>query len=178
VLEHEVLSNVKAGEGYFEPRYRLRQAAEATGFSLNTLRSSFQRAWFRSVGDETGVGQGRAQRLCLADIFVLAIAQRLIALGIHPVEAFNGAFPFARGARQFPGVPKRQPGALFDSAQYQSVFIWKPGAASQVIPVGNGEGIPLGELGLLDGEGTICILLNPLIEPLLQKLDAGTARRG
>jgi len=161
-----------------EPKFRLSRAATAAGFSLNTLRSNYQRGWFRSFAGALGTGQGRAQRLCLGDVIVLAIARRLVDLRIHPVEAFNAAYAFGLVAKQYPHVPRRPPFELFDPARFRTVFAWKPGTTAQILPVARGGGVPLEQLKLLDGEGTICLLLNPIVEDVFEKLGSAAAADG
>jgi hypothetical protein len=157
---------------YFEPRYRLSQVAGATGFSLNTLRSNFQRDWFHSHGSGVNLGQGRAQRLCLADVMVLAIARRLIALGLHPNTSFNAALPFGRAAKTPKGLPPRWPGELFPEDDFETVMVWKPGRVAEILPVRKADGIKLEQLTFDDDEdATVCLHLNPIERRVFTKLN-------
>jgi len=158
---------------YFEPRYRLSQVAAATGFSLNTLRSNFQREWFRAHGSGVNLGQGRAQRLCLADVMVLAIARRLIALGIHPITSFEAALPFGRAAKTPKGFPARWPGELFPEDKFDTIMVWKPGRVADVLPIRKSDGIRLEQLALDDDgeDATICLHLNPIERNVFARLN-------
>ena len=157
---------------YFEPRFTLSRAATATGFSLNTLRSNFQRGWFRSFAAGLGIGQGRTQRLCLSDVLVLTIARKLIAIGVHPVRGFNAALTFGLAAKAPKQFPRRMPCELFDPDLFETVFIWQPGAVARVIPVAKGGAIKLGDLGLTESEASasVCLSLNAIEADVFDKL--------
>jgi len=157
---------------YLEPKFRLRQAALAADFPLNTLRSYYQRGWFRSFADGLGKGKGRAQRLCLGDILVLAIASRLVGVGLSPLDAYNAAYPYGITAKTPRGIRRRMPFELFDREEFDSVLVWSLGSAALVVPVRKGDGISLVELGLDAefGEATIAISLNAVERTVFEKL--------
>ena len=144
---------------YLEPRYRLRAAAEAAAFPLNTLRSNYQRGWFQSFGNGLSAGRGRAQRLCLGDILVLAIASRLIDAGVAPMEAYNAAVSFGVVAKTPKGVWRRMPFELFDRDQFHTILVWRRGSAANVVPVRKGQGLTLDELGVWDAFGEVSMVL-------------------
>ena len=158
---------------YLEPRFTLRQAALAAGFPLNTLRSNYQRGWFRSYGSGMAVGRGRAQRLCLGDILVLAIASRLIDIGFRPLDAFNAVAPFALVAHTPKDTAERRlPFQLFDRVQFDSIFVWRMGSPALVIRVNKGDGIPLDQLRLdsPSGEAAVALLLNSVEATVFNRL--------
>src|SRR5688572_25578928 len=99
---------------YTAPRYTLRQAAEAAAFPLNTLRSNYQRGWFRSFASPDAIGRGHTRWLCLGDVLALAIASRLTELRIRPMEAWTAAYLFGTVAVVKKGGPARRPFELFD----------------------------------------------------------------
>lgn len=156
---------------YFEPGFRLSQAALAAGFEQNTLRSNFQRQWFRSFATKDRPGRGRAKRLCLADVVVLAITRRFIDLGLHPAEAFKAAFPFGLVSKIRKGQPARPPCTAFDPRRFDTVLVWRPGGA-EVMPIPKGEGVQLDALGLTGGTGdaVICLMVNDIEANVMSKL--------
>lgn len=157
---------------YLEPRFTLRQAAHAADFPLNTLRSNYQRGWFRSFSTAMAVGRGRTQRLCLGDVLVLAIASRLIDIGFRPLEAYNAAAPFGIVAHTPKGGERRLPFQLFDRDEYNSVFVWRLGTPSRVIRVSKADGVPLEQLRLDDpfGEAAVALLLNRVEATVFRRL--------
>lgn len=142
---------------YLNPRFTFRQAAAASGFTVNTLRSNFQRGWFRSFGNGLHSGQGRTQRLCLGDVLVLAIASRLIDVGIRPSDAYNAAYKFGAVTRNKPGQPRRLPFQTFDRDKYETILMWRNGS-HEVIPVARDE--PLAKLRLDDADGMAVVVLS------------------
>lgn len=157
---------------YIEPRFRLKQASVAAAFPLNTLRSYYQRGWFRSFGNGMSVGKGRAQRLCLGDVLVLAIASRLIDLGLRPLDAYNAARPFGLAATTPKGVARRTPFRLFDRREFDSLLVWQKQSAGRVIPVRKRAGISLSDLPLDDpfGEAAVLLRLNAVEATVFEKL--------
>ena len=144
----------------------------ATGFSLNTLRSNFQREWFRSFATGMGTGQGRAQRLCLGDLLVLAIARQLITTGSHPIRAFNAAYSFGVVAKTPAGMPRRLPFELFDRNEYDTLFVWIPDTLADVVPAPKHGCVQLEVLGLSPDreEATVCLLLNAIEAGVLKRV--------
>lgn len=157
---------------YLEPRFTLREAAHAASFPLNTLRSNYQRGWFRSFASGMSVGRGRAQRLCLGDILVLAVASRLIDIGFRPLDAYNAAAPFGLVAHRPRDGQRRLPFQLFDRGEFNSLFVWRVGLPSRVVRVGKGEGIPLEDLRLDDpfGQAAVTLLLNSVEATVFARL--------
>lgn len=156
---------------YLVPRYTFRQAALAAAFPVNTLRSNYQRGWFRSFANGLSKGRGRSQLLCLGDILVLAIASRLIDMGMRPLDAFNVAQPFGLAARTPAGHEPRKPFQLFDRAKYRTVLIWRKDAVHRVVPVENDAGVP-SELFDDDafGVATLVLPLNPVESTVCRRL--------
>lgn len=76
-------------------KYTLREAADATGFALNTLRSFYAREHFRIVGGEDKKGRGLAALLTLEDVLCIGAAKALVDAGVHPRTAFNAGVAFA-----------------------------------------------------------------------------------
>lgn len=157
---------------YLKPRFTLRRAADAAAFPVNTLRSNYQRGWFRSFGEGLDVGKGRAQRLCIGDVLVLALASRLIDLGLRPLEAYNAAAPFGFVAHTPKGMPRRMPFQLFDRSQFDSIFIWRRGAPARVIGVPRGGMVPRSDLRLDEefGEATVVLHLNVIEARVFDRL--------
>ena len=154
---------------YLEPRYTFRQAAAAADFPVNTLRSNFQRGWFRSFGNGLHPGQGRTQRLCLGDILVLAIAGRLIDLGISPSNAYNAAYAFGAVTRNQPGQPRRQPFQSFDRSKYETLLLWRRGSP-EVVPLSRDD--PVTRLGLdgLEDRAAVVISLGAVEATMFSRL--------
>ncbi len=80
---------------YETPLYPVREAANAAGFELNTLRSLYQRGHFRVIGGEEAKARGLGRMLNLRDIMHVAVAKRLMDLGLHPKDAFEAGIYFA-----------------------------------------------------------------------------------
>jgi hypothetical protein len=161
---------------YLAPRYTFRQAAEAAAFPLNTLRSNYQREWFRTFGQPLAPGRGRARKLCLGDVLILAIASRLIDLGIHPLKAWNAAFLFGLVTHIKKDGPRRRPFELFDASAYETVLVWRPDRRPQVVAVSRKtKALELGELGLdaeeeAFGVCSVVLPLNPVQRTVFDKL--------
>lgn len=161
---------------YFTPRFTLRQAAAASDFPYNTMRSYYQRAWFRSHANALRQGRGRASLLCLADVLVLTIASRLIEVGVSPINAYAAAQPFAVAARTPKGMQRRRPPELFNRKTFETLFVWQPGSLAQVVPVQRASpDLPL--TWLFDNVGddgyasaAVAIPLNPLERLVFQRL--------
>ncbi len=104
---------------YDTPRYPIRQAAEAAGFEVNTLRSLYQRGHFRIIGGEEAKARGLSAFLNLRDILCIAVARRLIDTGAHPKAAFEAGVQFAHigdgGSTGTAQAPKsaRNPGEVY-----------------------------------------------------------------
>lgn len=161
---------------YFSPRFTLRQAANASDFPYNTMRSYYQRGWFKSFSSALSQGRGRTGQLCLADVLVLSIASRLIEVGVRPLNAYADASSFAVIARTPKGFDRRKPLQLFDQERYQTVFVWQPGASPRVVPLPKADArIQLGELFYAaDPEeyasAAVVIPLNPLEALVFRRL--------
>ena len=126
---------------YASPRFTLRESSEAADFPLNTLRSYLQRGWFKSLAQNLGGGRGKAGLLSLGDVLVLAIASRLIDVGMRPVNAYHAALPFALAASTPRGLESRRPFELFDPSKYITVFVWRAGFPARVVPVAKDEAV-------------------------------------
>ncbi len=121
---------------YDEPRWTLREAAEAAGYDkVNTLRAYYQRGHFRIVGGEAAKARGLAGLLNLRDVMHLAVAQKLISIGIHPKAAFDAGYEFAHYSVSYPGGPPRDPTELYDPEKAFTVLIWQPGMGARIIPM-------------------------------------------
>lgn len=164
---------------YLEPRFSFRQAAEAAAFPLNTLRSNYQRGWFRSFAQGLSAGRGRAQMLCLGDVLVLAIASRLIDQGERPMNAYNAALPFGivgstPKALLDQGFLRRGAFQLFDDSHFDTFLLWRRGSPPRVIPVTKGGSVPvntgLDEEGTKFGVATTILPLNPVEQTVFSKL--------
>lgn len=93
-----------------EFRWTLAEAAQLAGYDKhNTLRSYFQKGWFRIVGGQAARGRGSAGLLTLHDVLGIAVARRLIDAGADPRLAFEAGLGFAHF-----GVEGRDPGGVFD----------------------------------------------------------------
>lgn len=173
-------------EKYLKPCFTFRQAAEAAAFPLNTLRSNYQRGWFQSFGKALNAGRGRAQKLCLGDVLVLAIASRLIDQGERPLNAYNAALPFGvvgttPKAIIDLGFVRRRPFELFDRSQFDTYLLWRRGSPARVLPVGKGLPVPindgLDQEGKQFGVATTVLLLNAVEQTVLKQLDVGQSGR-
>ena len=120
---------------YHSPRFTFRQASIAADFPLNTLRSYFERGIFASLARDLSRGRGKVRRVCLGDVLVVAIASRLIDIGIRPVNAFGAAILFGRIAETPVGIRRRMPLQLFDRSQFETILVWGQGEAPQFLPV-------------------------------------------
>jgi len=141
---------------YLEARFTFRQAATAAAFPLNTLRSYYQREWFRSFVPDPTTRRGSARKLCLGDILVLAIASRLIDQGERPLNAYNAALPFGivgslPKALRERGHPPRRRFELFNRHEFDTYLLCRRGSASRIIAVEKGAAVPVHQG--LDAEG-------------------------
>lgn len=120
---------------YDTARYTFRQAAIAAGFEPNTLRSYYapNRAFFRIIGGEAAKAKGLAGLLSLRDVLHLAVAQRLIEMGVHPRHAFEAGLDFAHTSDSPAGGPSRDPGELFDVSYAWTALVWQPGTRGRVV---------------------------------------------
>jgi hypothetical protein len=161
---------------YTAPRYTLRQASAAASFPLNTLRSNFQRGWFRSFANRPATGKGHTRRLCLGDVLVLAIADRLTQLRVHPINAWNAAYFFGAVTVQRKGWPRRGQFELFDEELYETVLIWRPESPPEIVPVSKDtRSLDLNSFQLTPAEqdfgvALVLLLLNPVQRTVFKKL--------
>lgn len=171
---------------YLEARFTFRQAADAAAFPLNTLRSYYQREWFRSFVKEPASRRGSARKLCLGDILVLAVASRLIDQGERPLNAYNAALPFGvLGSRpkalRDSGYPFRRPFELFDRKQFDTYLLCRSGSAGRIIAVKQGAAVPVNEGLDADGQqfgvATTVVLLNAVEGVVFKQLGVPMAAR-
>ena len=164
---------------YLEARFTFRQAANAAAFPLNTLRSYYQRQWFRSFVAEPTSRRGSARKLCLGDILLLAIASRLIDQGERPLNAYNAALPFGivgslPETLRKRGQPPRRPFELFDRDRFDTYLLCRSGSASRIISVEKGAAVPvhqgLDEEGKQFGVATTVICLNAVEATVFKEL--------
>ena len=117
------------------------------------------------VGQSPAPGRGRAHKLCLGDVLVLAIASRLIDLGIHPLKAWNAAFLFGAVTHIKKDGPRRRPFELFDVSAYDTVLVWRPDRRPQILAVSREtKALELDDLGFDAGEEAfgVCSIVLPL----------------
>jgi hypothetical protein len=113
----------------FDPVFSSSQVAKAAGMTASNFRAHLARGNWRIVGGSTGgekaemFGQGHA--FTIFDALGYALANRLIALGLAPKEAFERAmFDFAHV-----GDELRDPGGIFDVAKFGlTLFVYVTGA--------------------------------------------------
>src|SRR5436190_5062814 len=122
---------------YDTPKWTLREAAVAAGYEPNTLRSYYSphRKLFRIIGGAEAQAKGLAGLLNLRDVLQLAVAQRLIEIGVHPGDAFQAGVDFAHTSTTPSGWPTRDPAELFDPREAFTFLIWMPGRGGEVVPV-------------------------------------------
>ncbi|MEK6722370.1 MAG: hypothetical protein AABZ04_02475 [Pseudomonadota bacterium] len=152
---------------YSTPRYPIREAAQAAGFELNTLRSLYQRGHFSIIGGEEAKARGLGHMLNLRDIMHVAVAKQLMEAGVHPKDAFQAAIHFAHvgsGGSGWVGEPMtgptRLPAGLFDDGFTVLIYF----AASQGVKIIQTNGaLDFGTLFISpngDREPAIVICLN------------------
>jgi hypothetical protein len=164
---------------YLDARFTFREAAIAAAFPLNTLRSYYQRDWFRSFVKESETRRGSARKLCLGDVLLLAIASRLIDQGLRPLNAYNAALPFGivgslPKALRDQGYPLRRPFELFDREQFDTYLLCRSESAARIIPVERGAAVPVDQgldaEGKLFGVATTVVLLNAVEATVFKQL--------
>lgn len=108
-----------------EAKWTFAQAAQLAGYEkLNTLRSYFQKGWFRIIGrPPASKGRGSAELLSLYDVLSLAVAKHLIDLGAVPRLAFEAGVSFGHF-----GDASRDPGELYGSGFTVMVYFPSDGA--------------------------------------------------
>lgn len=115
---------------YRTPIYPIRQAAAAAGFELNTLRSLYRRGHFRIIGGEEAKSRGLGHALNLRDIMHVAVAKRLMDVGVHPKDAFDAGTHFAHTA----SGATRDPAEMFDEGFTVLVYFVSTGS-TRVVPM-------------------------------------------
>lgn len=160
---------------YESPRFTFRQAALSADFPLNTLRSYYQRELFKPPAN-VSEGRGKTRYLSLGDILILAIAARLIDIGMNPFRAFHVARPFVEDTYASDDVRPRLPYELFDRAEYETVLVWDGESPARVIPVpltNDNLTLPLSRLphDVLDyGTGLVVMPLSGLEKTVFTRL--------
>ncbi len=121
---------------YDTPLYPIREAAQAAGFELNTLRSLYQRGHFRIIGGEEAKARGLGHMLNLRDIMHVAVAKRLMDVGVHAKDAFEATISFAHmgsGGSGWVGEamsgPVRDPAGMYDKGFTVLVYFPASGTA-------------------------------------------------
>jgi hypothetical protein len=146
---------------YHTPRWTLREAAATAGYdSVNTLRAYYQRGHFRIVGGEAAKARGLSSLLNLRDVLHLAVAGRLIDVGVHPRHAFDAGRTFAHS-----GDERRDPAKIYDPREGFTVLIYRPRTGrADVQLMGAGDTLGFTDLFVdtaLGGRGAaVVILLN------------------
>jgi hypothetical protein len=121
---------------YDTPKYPIRDAASASGFSLNTLRSNYQRGWFRIIGGERAQGEGLPHMLSLRDVLHVAVAHRLWTAGVHPEIAFKAGINFAHSGGEDDAHDGlfRVPAGVFESSKARTFLLYHPSEAKSEFP--------------------------------------------
>jgi hypothetical protein len=111
---------------YDTPRYPIREAAEATGFELNTLRTYFRRGFFKLTEgtDAMAAGKGLPHFLSLRTVMALAVAHRLWRRGADAWLAFRAGWDFANIGGQNDDGTARAPCKLYDRDKGFTVLLW------------------------------------------------------
>lgn len=120
------------------PKYSLREAAEISGWPINTMRDYFGRGVFAwQEGDATAEVAGSTSLLSRRSVMRLAIARELWGCCQRPKEAFLAAIRFTDfGSRSHDAV-SRLPGELF-AAPYSTVLVFRPGSGGHVLAFEDG----------------------------------------
>lgn len=111
---------------YGVAKYNMRDAAVASGFSLNTLRSLYGREHFRIIGGEAKKGRGVSADLTLEDIMCIAVAKVAVDAGVHPKIAFNAGMEFA-----YTSDRNRNPACMFPTGF--TVLILHPAVGASAV---------------------------------------------
>ena len=130
---------------YETPKYPIREAAAAAGFELNSLRSLYQRGHFRVVGGVEAQARGIGASLNLRDIMHIAVAKRLMDVGVHPKDAFEAAMFFAhtgKGGSGWVGEPMqgpiRNPAGMFSNGRtelFTVLIYFASNNQSRIVPM-------------------------------------------
>jgi hypothetical protein len=152
-------------------KFSMRDAARASGFALNTLRSLYGRGHFQILGGEDKKGRGLAADLSVEDIMCIAVAKVAIDAGVHPRTAFKAGrqFAYSSGGACDPHTGFRLPSHLFDSGE--TVLIWQPASDTTKI-VSAADSIAL--TVLFEGTGpqaAVALLLDEVFYGVLHALD-------
>jgi hypothetical protein len=126
---------------YTSPLYPIREAAQAAGFELNTLRSLYQRGHFRIIGGEEAKARGLGAMLNLRDIMHVAAAKRLMDAGVHPRDAFEGTIKFAHtgdGGSGWVGEPMtgptREPAGCYSDG-FTAMIYYPSDGYTKIVPM-------------------------------------------
>lgn len=144
---------------YTTPLFPIREAAAAAGFEVNTLRSLYGRGHFRIIGGEAAKARGLANMLNLRDTMHIAVAKRLMDVGVHPKQAFEVGVSFAHSS-----YGERLPAMLFDQREHgYTVLIFHPKSGQAQI-VATEDGLDFAQLFFDPSTGrrddAVAILLN------------------
>lgn len=78
-----------------EAVYTVADAAELTGFDAGNLRSCFQRGFLGLRGEDVAASPGGVRYLTLRRVVQIAVANRLMRLGVGTPAAFHAAMAFS-----------------------------------------------------------------------------------
>lgn len=134
-------------------KFIMRDAARASGFALNTLRSLYTRGHFQIVGGADKKGRGLAADLSLEDVMCIAVAKAAMDAGVHPRTAFEAGKTFAYSSAN----ASRLPSHLFEDGE--TILVWR--AANGTTEVVNA----IGSIALTDlfyGAGPRAVVVVPL----------------
>lgn len=161
---------------YGTAKYTIREAAEASGFALNTLRSLYGRGHFRIVGGDDKKGRGLAAELTLPDVMCIAVAKVAIDAGVHPRAAFEAGMKFAysSGGAVGPNTGLRLPSQLFGTGF--TVLVCHPATGTSKI-VNTVDGLSFTDLfhdaGFLGRHASVVILLNDVERAVFHAIGIG-----
>lgn len=164
---------------YETAKYTIRDAAEASGLPLNTLRSLYGRGHFRIVGGDDKKGRGLAAELTLPDVMCIAVAKVAIDAGVHPRVAFEAGMKFAysSGGAVGPNTGFRLPSQLFSTGF--TVLVCHPATGTAKI-VNTTDGLSFIDLFHDDGfrgrHAAVVILLNDVERSVFYALNVGSEK--
>lgn len=164
---------------YGVPKYTISEAAKASGFPINTLRSLYQRGHFKIVGGEDKKGRGLAAELTLEDVLCLSVAKVAVDAGVHPRVAFEAGktFAYMSGGAAGQNTGERLPSHVF--AGGFTVLVCHPATGTTKI-LNTNDGLSFTDLfhdaGFLGRHASVVILLNDVERSVFNALGLNEKR--
>lgn len=143
------------------PLFPLAVATLAAEFEINTVRSWLQRGTMKLSFRETAAENGLPHLLTFRSTVALAIACKLVRLGVPASEAFEHARQFSDFGSDFGITPQRLPCGLFEG-EFRTILVSRPSWEPQIIAIPDSENWAIPGKNIFYGHATRLIDLTTL----------------